>query len=170
MISDQDIQRAVETSEHFKPAILSAKYYRDSDRVEFPTPWCIIIVDRSRIEEFRGVLPNVRCTISFLSAGTQYCTGMLRHLSCTTSNWSSEKFASSEPLVLSFGKSLLRNAGTCWREIEPLAVQNNEDASDDGKNCQDRTSALKCQGWDQHQSTGCNQPYAEKQHAPFVSP
>jgi hypothetical protein len=69
MISDQDIQRAVEASEHFKPAILSAKYYRDSDRVEFHTPWCIIIVDRSRIEEFRGVSPNDMETISVSDVG-----------------------------------------------------------------------------------------------------
>jgi hypothetical protein len=55
MISEQDIQRMVEASEQFRPAILSAKYYRDTDRIEFQTAWCVIIIDRMKIEEFREV-------------------------------------------------------------------------------------------------------------------
>ena len=69
MISEQDIKRAAEASEHFKPAIISAKYYRDTDRVEFQTSWCLIIVDRHRIEEFRGISPNDMETISVSEVG-----------------------------------------------------------------------------------------------------
>jgi hypothetical protein len=55
MISDQDIERMVDANQHFKPAILSAKYYRDTDRIEFQTLWCTIVVDRMKIEEFREI-------------------------------------------------------------------------------------------------------------------
>jgi hypothetical protein len=53
MFSKQDVQQAIERGANFKPAILSARYHADTDRVELETPWCILIVDRQRIEELR---------------------------------------------------------------------------------------------------------------------
>ena len=69
MISEQDIQRAAEASTHFKPAILSVKYHRDTDRVELQTPWCTLIIDRQRIEELRGVSQTDMETISVSEVG-----------------------------------------------------------------------------------------------------
>jgi hypothetical protein len=69
MISDREIERAIGASKHFKPAIQSARYYRDSDRVELVTTWCVIIVDRNEIEEFRSVSPNDMETISVSDVG-----------------------------------------------------------------------------------------------------
>jgi hypothetical protein len=69
MISDREIQQAIAASEHFKPAILAARYYRDSDRVEFETTWCVIIVNRNEIEEFRALSPNDMETISVSDVG-----------------------------------------------------------------------------------------------------
>jgi len=69
MISDQDIQSAVEASGRFQPAIRSARYYRDADRIEFETAWCIIIVDRQSIEEFRGLSQNDMETITVSDVG-----------------------------------------------------------------------------------------------------
>jgi hypothetical protein len=69
MISDQEIQQAIAASEHFKPAILTARYYRDIDRVEFETPWCVISVNRNEIEEFRAVSPDDMETISVSDVG-----------------------------------------------------------------------------------------------------
>jgi hypothetical protein len=53
MISEQDVERATQQGARFSPAILSAKYHGDTDRIELETPWCILIVDRQRIEELR---------------------------------------------------------------------------------------------------------------------
>ena len=69
MISEQDIQRAAEAGAHFKPAILSVKYHRDTDRVELQTPWCTLIIDRQRIEELRGVSQTDMETISVSEVG-----------------------------------------------------------------------------------------------------
>ena len=69
MISGQDIQRAAEAGAHFKPAILSVKYHRDTDRVELQTPWCTLIIDRQRIEELRGVSQTDMETISVSEVG-----------------------------------------------------------------------------------------------------
>jgi hypothetical protein len=49
MISKQDLRRATEQGAKFRPAILSARYHGDTDRIELETPWCILIVDRQRI-------------------------------------------------------------------------------------------------------------------------
>jgi hypothetical protein len=69
MISDQDIKNAIDASERFQPTILTARYNRDADRIEFETPWCIIIVDRHSIEEFRGLSQNDMETISVSDVG-----------------------------------------------------------------------------------------------------
>jgi hypothetical protein len=69
MISEQDIQRAAEASARFKPAILSVKYHRDTDRVELQTPWCTLIIDRQHIEELRGVSQTDMETISVSEVG-----------------------------------------------------------------------------------------------------
>jgi hypothetical protein len=53
MISDGDIRRATEGDAEATQAILSVKYHPDTDRLELVTPWCILIVDRHRIEELR---------------------------------------------------------------------------------------------------------------------
>jgi hypothetical protein len=55
MFSKQDVQQAIERGANFKPAILSARYHGDTDRVELETPWCILIADRQRIEELRAL-------------------------------------------------------------------------------------------------------------------
>jgi len=57
MISEQEINRVAKASEEFKPAILAARYLADSDRVELVTPWCVLIIERERIEEFRNLSP-----------------------------------------------------------------------------------------------------------------
>lgn len=69
MISQQDIRKATAKGTKFKQAILAAKYHRDTDRVELVTPWCILIVDRHRIEELRHVSRNDMETISVSSVG-----------------------------------------------------------------------------------------------------
>jgi len=53
MISEDDIHRATVAGTRFKQAILSAKYHPDTDRLELVTPWCILIIERQRIEELR---------------------------------------------------------------------------------------------------------------------
>jgi hypothetical protein len=72
--------------------------------------------------------------------------------------------------IVSAASEMTSRHRTRSRAIGLLAVQNYEDASDDGENCQDGASALKRQSWDEHHSTGCNQPDAKEQHAPFASP
>ncbi len=67
MISEQDVERASEAGTQFRPAILSAKYHSDTDRVELVTPWCTLLVDRQKIEEFRQLSPIDMETI-FVSA------------------------------------------------------------------------------------------------------
>jgi hypothetical protein len=69
MISEQEINRVAQASEGFKPAILAARYLADSDRVELVTPWCILIVERARIEEFRKLSPADLETISVSEVG-----------------------------------------------------------------------------------------------------
>jgi hypothetical protein len=69
MISEKDIQRVVEENAQFRQAIIAARYYGDTDRVELVTPWCILIVDRQRIEEFRRVSPNDMESISVSPSG-----------------------------------------------------------------------------------------------------
>jgi hypothetical protein len=69
MISERDIKTAIEAGRHFKQAILSARYHRDSDRIEFETEWCIIIVDRHSIEEFRSLSQDDMETISVSDVG-----------------------------------------------------------------------------------------------------
>jgi hypothetical protein len=53
----------------FKQAILAAKYHRDTDRVELVTPWCILIVDRDKIEELRELSPDEMETITVSTVG-----------------------------------------------------------------------------------------------------
>jgi hypothetical protein len=69
MITEYEIQRATEASANFKPAILTAKYHDDTDRVELETAWCIIIVDRKRIAELRQLSPTDLATISISAVG-----------------------------------------------------------------------------------------------------
>jgi hypothetical protein len=55
MISESEIAQATNVGEKVKQPILSAKYHNDTDRVELETPWCVLIVDRQRIEELRSL-------------------------------------------------------------------------------------------------------------------
>jgi hypothetical protein len=89
MISDQDIQRAIEDSAGFRQAILSAKYHPDTDRVELVTPWCTLIVDRQKIDEFRELSADDMQTISVSAVGLHVdkadvdinSAGLITHLS-----------------------------------------------------------------------------------------
>jgi hypothetical protein len=69
MISDEDIRRATEGDTEATQAILSAKYHRDTDRLELVTPWCILIIDRRRIEELRQVSQTDMETITVSPVG-----------------------------------------------------------------------------------------------------
>src|SRR5467141_3354044 len=69
MISEDDIHRATVAGARFKQAILSAKYHRDTDRLELVTPWCILIIDRLRIEELRQVSQTDMETITVSPVG-----------------------------------------------------------------------------------------------------
>jgi len=69
MISQQDVERATEAGALFRPAILSAKYHSDTDRVELVTPWCVLLVDRQKIEEFRQLSPIDMERISVSAVG-----------------------------------------------------------------------------------------------------
>jgi hypothetical protein len=69
MFSEQDIQRATAARAQFRPAILSAKYHGDTDRVELETPWCILIVDRQRIAELRTLSQTDLETITVSAVG-----------------------------------------------------------------------------------------------------
>jgi hypothetical protein len=69
MISEQDVERATEAGALFRPAILSAKYHSDTDRVELVTPWCTLLVDRQKIDEFRQLSPTDMETISVSAVG-----------------------------------------------------------------------------------------------------
>ena|SRR5437762_3728619 len=69
MISAQEIERATKASEGFKQAVLAARYDADRDRIELVTAWCILIVDRQRIEELRDLSPHELETISVSPVG-----------------------------------------------------------------------------------------------------
>jgi hypothetical protein len=69
MISDEDIRRATESGIEPKQAILSAKYHHDTDRIELVTPWCILIIDRHRIEELRTLSQTDMETITVSAVG-----------------------------------------------------------------------------------------------------
>jgi hypothetical protein len=69
MLSTEEIQKAIKAGENFKPAILSAKYCRDTDSLELQTAWCIIIIGRARIEELREVSQSDMETISVSDVG-----------------------------------------------------------------------------------------------------
>jgi hypothetical protein len=69
MISEQDVKRATDAGVQFRQAILSAKYHGDTDRIELETPWCILIVDRQRIEELRALSQNDLETITVSAVG-----------------------------------------------------------------------------------------------------
>jgi hypothetical protein len=69
MISEQDVERAAEAGRQFRPAILSARYHSDTDRVELVTPWCTLLVDRQRIDELRQLSPTDMATISVSAVG-----------------------------------------------------------------------------------------------------
>jgi hypothetical protein len=69
MISQQDIQKATAEGTKFKPVILAAKYHRDTDRVELVTQWCVLILDRNKIDELRHLSPNEMETISVSAVG-----------------------------------------------------------------------------------------------------
>lgn len=69
MLSEQDVQRATDAGAQFRQAILSAKYHGDTDRIELETPWCILIVDRKRIEELRQLSQTDLETITVSAVG-----------------------------------------------------------------------------------------------------
>jgi hypothetical protein len=69
VISEKAIRRAARASARFRPAVLAAKYHPDSDRVEFVTGWCTLIVDRQRIAELRGLSLEELRTISVSAVG-----------------------------------------------------------------------------------------------------
>lgn len=69
MISEDDIHRATVAGTQFKQAILSAKYHPDTDRLELVTPWCILIVERQRIEELRQVSQSDMASITVSAVG-----------------------------------------------------------------------------------------------------
>jgi hypothetical protein len=69
MISRQDADRAAKAGRKFRPAILSAKYHRDTDRVELVTPWCTLLVDRQKIDELRGLSRADMETLSVSAVG-----------------------------------------------------------------------------------------------------
>ena len=69
MISDAEIERVVAASERFKPALIAARYHRDSDRVELTTAWCTLLVDRRQIAELRDVSQHDLETITVSSVG-----------------------------------------------------------------------------------------------------
>ena|ERR1700676_3593607 len=69
MISDQEIERVIKAGTEFKPALLAAKYHADTDRVELVTSWCILIVDRQRIEELRDLPLHALETIALSPVG-----------------------------------------------------------------------------------------------------
>jgi len=69
VISEKDIQRVAEEGAQFRQAITAARYHGDTDRVELVTPWCTLILDRQRIEEFRQISPNDMESISVSPSG-----------------------------------------------------------------------------------------------------
>jgi hypothetical protein len=69
MISEEDIRRATEAGTQFRQAILSARYHRDSDRLELVTSWCTLFVDRQRIEELRKLEQTDMETITVSAVG-----------------------------------------------------------------------------------------------------
>lgn len=89
MISDDEIERATKVGTQFRQAILSATYHHDSDRVELVTRWCILIVDRQRIEELRTLSRTDLETITVSAVGLHIekadvdinSAGLITHLS-----------------------------------------------------------------------------------------
>jgi hypothetical protein len=69
MISEQELDRAADVGAQFRQAILSAKYHGDTDRIELETRWCILIVDRKRIEELRTLSQDDLATITVSAVG-----------------------------------------------------------------------------------------------------
>jgi hypothetical protein len=69
MISEREVQRATAEGRKFKEAIIAAKCHRDTNRVELVTPWCILIVDRDKIEELRELSPDEMETITVSAVG-----------------------------------------------------------------------------------------------------
>jgi len=69
MISEEEIEQATKVGTQFKQAILSAKYHGDTDRIELETPWCVLIVDRQRIEELRMLSQTDLETITVSAVG-----------------------------------------------------------------------------------------------------
>jgi hypothetical protein len=59
----------MEIGAQFKQAILSAKYHAETDRIELETRWCILIVDRQRIEELRVLSQTDLETITVSAVG-----------------------------------------------------------------------------------------------------
>ncbi|MGA7866454.1 MAG: hypothetical protein WA709_39185 [Stellaceae bacterium] len=69
MISEEEIEQATKIGAQFKQAILSAKYHGEIDRIELETPWCVLIVDRQRIEELRMLSRTDMETITVSAVG-----------------------------------------------------------------------------------------------------
>ncbi len=69
MISEQEIERAVEQSTNFKQVILDCRYDPEKDCVELVTPWCTLIVDRGHIAELIGLSAHDMETIHVSPTG-----------------------------------------------------------------------------------------------------
>jgi hypothetical protein len=55
MVSERELEKAMEDGATFVPAITSCKYHPTHDEVELVTPWLRIIMRREDIEELRDV-------------------------------------------------------------------------------------------------------------------
>lgn len=69
MISEEDMQRAIQASAQFKPTILSARYLEESDCVELVMAWCTLIVARNQIRELRPISLSNMQTLSISAVG-----------------------------------------------------------------------------------------------------
>jgi hypothetical protein len=69
MVSKRDVERRTEEGRKFVPAILSARYHHNTDRVELVTPLCTLLVDRAKIDEFRQLSPTDMDTILVSAVG-----------------------------------------------------------------------------------------------------
>src|ERR1700739_3192209 len=69
MVSKRNVEGKTEEGRKFAPAILSAKYHRDTDRLELVISWCTLLVDRAKINEFHQLLRPDVDTISLSAIG-----------------------------------------------------------------------------------------------------
>lgn len=66
MITDEEIVRVTKKSAKFRPALRAVRYEPETDRVEFVTPSCTLLVPRREIDEFKDVssddMKDIRAT------------------------------------------------------------------------------------------------------------